>query len=101
MADRIKDLERTIDDLRRALHQQSDSPEEYLQKRIGRIRAQLDRCDEMLLVEIDPQKMQWLATVTAKLSEQERILSGRPAPGQLRPSTPSRRSPPLVPLVPE
>lgn len=76
-----------------------DDTQDYLQIRIARIRAQLDRFDEMLLLETDPQKAQWLATVTAKLSEQERVLAGRPQPGQLRPTSPSRRaiSPPLVP----
>lgn len=65
-------------------------PEQYLQTRIARIRAQLDRLDEMLLDETDPQKLSWLATCTAKLSEQERILAGRPNPGHLRPSAPRR-----------
>ena len=75
--------------------------DKYLELRIQRIRAQLDRFDEMLLNERDPQKAQWLATVTAKLSEQERILAGRPAPGQLRPSTSRRSSGLPSALVPE
>ena len=78
----------------------TDATQDYLQVRIARIRAQLDRFDEMLLTETDPQKAQWLATVTAKLAEQERILAGRPSPGHLR-QTPSRRSSAPAALVPE
>ena len=73
----------------------------YLAKRIARIRCALDRYDDMLLVETDPQKAQWLATVTSKLAEQERVLCGRPQPGQLRPATPPRRSPSSAPIIPE
>ena len=54
----------------------------------------------MLLVERDPQKALWLASVTAKLAEQERILAGRPNPGHLRPSAPSRRHTPRQ-IIPE
>jgi len=86
--------------MRRRLDAEPDKPEDYLQKRVERIRLQLDRYDDMLLDERDPQKAQWLATVTAKLAEQERIISGRPNPGHLRPSPPSRRQAPKT-IVPE
>lgn len=78
-----------------------DDTQDYQQIRIARIRAALDRYDELLLTEVDPQKAQWLATVVAKLSELERILDGRPNPGHLRPSAPSRRSAGIGALVPE
>lgn len=79
----------------------TDATQDYQQIRIARIRAALDRYDELLLTEVDPQKAQWLATVVAKLSELERILDGRPNPGHLRPSAPSRRSAGIGALVPE
>jgi hypothetical protein len=79
----------------------TDPTADYITIRIGRIRAQLDRFDEMLLEENDPQKAQWLATVTAKLQEQERILSGRALPGQLRPAVPRRRNGDHSPVIPE
>lgn len=79
----------------------TDPTADYITIRIGRIRAQLDRLDEMLLLEADPQKLSWLATCTAKLAEQERVLSGRPQPGQLRPSAPRRRNGGFAPVIPE
>jgi len=57
----------------------------YLPDRLMRVRAQLDRIDEMILTETDGKVLQALATATAKLAEQERILGGRPLPGALRP----------------
>jgi hypothetical protein len=88
---RIKQLEADLEVLRRRLEDMPVASEVYLEERIKCVRLQLERFDQMLLVERDPQKAQWLATVTAKLAEQERMLAGRPAPGQLRPSAPSRR----------
>jgi hypothetical protein len=79
----------------------NDPTADYITIRIGRIRAQLDRLDEMLLLESDPQKLSWLATCTAKLAEQERVLSGRPQPGQLRPAAPRRRNGDHSPVIPE
>ena len=64
----------------------------YLAKRLARVREALDRYDALLLVECDPQKAAWIVTVTSKLAEQERILCGRPAPGNYRPTAPRRRS---------
>jgi hypothetical protein len=39
-----------------------------------------------MMAETDAQQLNWLATAQARLSEQERILSGRPLPGSRRPS---------------
>lgn len=98
---RAEAAEKTMIEERKRLLNSALPADKYLELRIQRIRAQLDRFDEMLLNERDPQKAQWLATVTAKLSEQERILAGRPAPGQLRPSTSRRSSGLPSALVPE
>jgi hypothetical protein len=76
-----------------------DMPDVYLAQRLTRVRAQLDRIDAMLLVESNPQHLDRLAAACARLSEVERQLAGRPAPGAYRPSAPRRRveSQPLVP----
>lgn len=57
----------------------------YTRTRAERVRLQLDRVDAMMLVESDPQKLDRLASAQARLSEQERILAGRPLPGSYRP----------------
>ena len=98
---RIRELEAVNAELRRALEAKPVSPDDYLSERIANTRAHIVRLDKLMLSEVDPQKLQWLATTLAKLSEVERILSGRPNPGHLRPSaTPSRRGR-LSALVPE
>ena len=47
----------------------------------------------MLLSERDPQKLDRLASAQARLSEQERVLSGRPLPGSLKPGGRRARQP--------
>jgi hypothetical protein len=73
----------------------------YVAQRLARVRAQLDRIDGMLLLELDPQRLDRLAAAAARLSEVERTLAGRPAPGAYRPSAPRRRAEPGPLLVPE
>lgn len=63
----------------------------YHEARLVRVRAQLDRIDEMMLDEDDPGKLDRLASAQARLSEQERILRGEPLPGSRRPA-PERKS---------
>lgn len=74
--------------------------DEYVQKRLARVRAQLDKIDAQLLNEHDPQRVERLAAASSRLAEQERVLAGRPAPGAYRPSAPRRRVEPEA-LVPE
>jgi hypothetical protein len=57
----------------------------YAERRLSRVRMQLDRVDEMVMKEKDPQKLDRLASAQARLSEQERVLAGRPLPGAFRP----------------
>ncbi len=72
----------------------------YAEQRLMRVRAQLDRLDKMLMEESDPQKLDRLAAASMRLSEQERILAGRPMPGSLRPKPERevRRHIPVEPL---
>jgi len=58
---------------------------DYTAKRLFRVRKQLDRLDEMMAEEDDPQRIDKLASAQARLAEQERLLAGRPLPGSHRP----------------
>ncbi len=75
--------------------------DEYLARRLERVRKQLDRLDEMILEEEDPQKLDRLVSASSRLEEQERKLSGRFAPGSTKPSTkPTRETRPRIdPIV--
>ena len=67
----------------------------YAQNRLARVRKQLDRIDALMLTETDPGKLDRLASAQNRLSEQERILAGRPLPGSIRrPVEKSRRRAP-------
>ena len=55
--------------------------------RLVRVREQLLKLDAMIEKETDAQKLDRLASASAKLSEQERVLDGRPLPGSRRPPT--------------
>lgn len=74
----------------------------YTLERLIRVRKQLDRIDEMMMAESDPQRLDRLASAQARLSEQERTLDGRPLPGSMRPSkATSTRRPTVSPIEPE
>jgi hypothetical protein len=59
--------------------------DDFCEKRIMRVRSQLERLDQMLVTEDNAQAIDRIASASARLSEQERILSGRPLPGSQRP----------------
>jgi len=68
--------------------------DDYRSQRLLRVRKQLDRVDRMMMTEDDPSRLDRLASAQNRLSEQERILDGRPTPGQLKPGLkPARRQP--------
>lgn len=65
--------------------------DDYQVRRLHRVRVQLDQLDEAITRETakerpDGQRLNWLAQAQDRLSEQERILAGRPLPGSRRPS---------------
>ena len=62
------------------------TPDSYLTERLMRVRKQLDQVDAMMLTEDDPQRLDRLASAQMRLSEQERILAGRPLPGSRKPA---------------
>jgi len=61
------------------------------------VKLQLDRVDGMVMTEKDPQKLDRLASAQARLAEQERIMSGRPLPGSMRPRPDRRQAPAPLP----
>jgi hypothetical protein len=62
-----------------------EAPLTHPERRLLRVREQLDRLDKLILAEKDPQRIDRLASAQARLAEQERILDGRPLPGSHRP----------------
>ena len=73
----------------------------YFERRLARVRVQLDRLDEMMLREENPQAIDRLAAAAARLAEQERIMDGRPLPGQLRPRATKPAKSDSEPILPE
>ncbi len=66
------------------------SSDPYVKRRLGRVRAQLDNVDRAIEAEAakktpDGQRLNWLAQAQERLSEQERLLAGRPLPGSRKP----------------
>ena len=60
----------------------------YLHSTLMRVRRQMEKFQDMMMEEEDPQKLDRLASAFAKLAEQERILDNRPLPGSHRPKAP-------------
>lgn len=75
----------------------------YLLQRLARVREQLRRLDDWISEELkaktadgqprqpDGQRIDRLAAASARLTEIERTLAGRPLPGSLRPREPRSR----------
>lgn len=59
---------------------------DYTKRRLARVRLQLDRLDQMMMEERDPQKLDRVASAIARLNEQERQLSNRSMPPVVRAS---------------
>ena len=64
-----------------------DDADKFPSCRLARVRRHLGRLDNLLDHETDPQKIDRLASASARLSEIERILAGRPLPGSHRPKS--------------
>jgi hypothetical protein len=79
--------------------------QQYSATRLTRVRMLLDRLDQLLATETDPQKLDRLAAAADKLSQQECWLSGRPRPGVRKPTRATTWSrselPPLTVPEPE
>lgn len=82
------------DSLKSALAQvTAEDSEIYRTKRLSRVRKQLDLVDGMIEQEIDPSKLDRLASAQSRLSEQERQLSNRSLPPTLKASATPRKKP--------
>lgn len=65
----------------------------YALRRLSRVRTQLDLIDQRIndiasKPSPDGQTLSWLCAAQERLSEQERVLAGRPLPGSIRPRAP-------------
>ena len=60
--------------------------DQFTVARLVRVRKQLTRLDAMMERERDARNLDRLASAQSRLAEQERLLSGRPLPGQRRPA---------------
>ncbi len=69
-------------------------PDEKHQKlTLSRVRAQLERCFQMMAKEEDPGKMDRLASAIARLNELDRQLTNRSMPPTLKANAVPRRKP--------
>jgi hypothetical protein len=75
----------------------------YVERRLARVRQQIENLSDMLESEKEPAKLDRLASCLARLSEIERQLANRPLPGSRRPAPDRSRNHfvPLPPPVPE
>lgn len=61
-----------------------ESPDPYLLKRIVTLRTQLAQLAQLLENETDSLKWHRLSSAQHRIAEEERVLSGRPTPGQAK-----------------
>lgn len=59
----------------------------YRLERLSKVRKQIRFVDSLLESSIDADQISKLATASAKLAEQERLLAGRPTPGSNKPKS--------------
>lgn len=57
----------------------------YVAARVRQVRKQIDAINRRIEAEDDPQRLDRLVLAVYRLTELERVLSGRPLPGQLKP----------------
>jgi hypothetical protein len=74
--------------------------EEFADRRLMRVREQLEKLDALAAGEKDTKRLKELADATTRLSEQERILAGRPLPGSRRPSSDKQERRRILDLAP-
>lgn len=60
---------------------------DYTQEELTCVRRQIERLNRKMMTAKGGQEINWIASALTKLREQERILDGRPLPGQYRPKS--------------
>lgn len=115
-----RDLPERVADLAAQVAALANKPPDVADLRLARVRKQLDLLDKRILAMLedrktpegkplepfDGQQLNWLCTAQERVAEQERILSGKPNPGTLRPRAPREprerpgRVMPLGPVTP-
>src|ERR1035437_908443 len=65
----------------------ADRDYSFTERRLMRVRMQLEKLDALAAVARNSKRLKELADATTRLSEQERILAGRPLPGSRRPAS--------------
>lgn len=73
---------------------------DFADRRLLRVREQLEKLDALAAGEKDTKRLKELADATTRLSEQERILAGRPLPGSRRPSSDKQERRRILDLAP-
>lgn len=63
-----------------------DSTDDYLKERVSRTREKILKIENMIDSCTQPKELDQLASALTRLSELERILSGRPLPGSKKPA---------------
>jgi hypothetical protein len=78
----------------------AETADRYVAKRIVQVRRQIEGLNERLEAAVDPKDIKALCDAISKLAELERVLAGRPLPGQRRPGkdAPARRPATVLPL---
>ncbi len=81
------ELHQLVSTLAAAIPETATTGDEFAKLRLRRVREQLDKIDAMAFEENDPKRLKELADASARLSDQEFKLAGRPSPGSRRPPT--------------
>lgn len=92
MAARSVEARRKADEERLANPLPDPLEADYAVRLLARVRTMLDENDEMLMKARDPLDRDRLARASSVLAERERVLAGRPLPGQRRPGPAGRTS---------
>ncbi len=88
-----------IEERARAEQERMTPDEIYRLKRLDRVRRQMAMIDRLIESETMPDALSKLATASAKLADQERLLAGRPTPGSNKPV--AKRAKPEASFEPE
>jgi hypothetical protein len=84
-AQQKSELHQLVSTLAAAIPETATNKDPFVTRRLMRVREQLEKLDALASGVKDTKRLKELADATTRLSEQERILAGRPLPGSRRP----------------